>query len=258
MTGRNLRAAGDTRVQAIVVGPLAALAVMAGVLAAPASAHTDKTASSATISWTGSGFEGDVESSQPCIVKRKVSLFRRGDNGALARAKTDANGNWQIDDIERVNGDYHVKVAKRVLKRNRNHKHICKRAAPKANKDAKVRDCDEVTLFGGDASPNVDVDDDIRVDLEGETVFLDSDGFATSHPPISLGPISFGESIRIVATNGPFGGPIGLDPLHVECSSASGSGSEVLDPTGVPPGGDEDPGFVFYDETYDMPTINLR
>ena len=138
-----------------------------------------------------------------------------------------------------------------------NHKHICKRAAPKANKDAKVRDCDEVTLFGGDGSPNVDVDDDIRVDIEGETVFLDSDGSANSHPPIALGPIGLWQSPSGSSPNKrPVRRPHRARSPHVECSSASGSGSAVLDPTGVPSGGEEDPGFVFYDETYDMPTIN--
>ena len=52
--------------------------------------------------------------------------------------------------------------------------------------------------------------------------------------------------------------PSGSIPCTWSAQLRADRGPTVLDATGVPPGGDEDPGFVFYDETYDMPTINLR
>ena len=74
--------------------------------------------------------------------------------------------------------------------------------------------------------PNVDVDDDLTVDVEGETV--DTSTSTDSRPRIRrfrLGPISFGESIQIVAINGAVRrAPSRLDPLRVECTSASDGG----------------------------------
>ena len=140
------------------------------------------------------------------------------------------------------------------------HKHICKRATPKANKDAMVRDCDEVKLFDGTAVrlSNVDVDDDITVDVEGENRVPRLRRFANSHPPISTGT----DQLRRVHPDRRDQRPVrranrARSP-DVECTSASGRGPRSLIATGVPPAASEDPGFVFYDETYDMPSINLR
>jgi hypothetical protein len=124
-------------------------------------------------------------------------------------------------------------------------------------------DCDETTLFdasNGNGSQNIDVDDDIQVFVEGIEVFTDDNGYATSNPPIQLGPVSFGESIHIVARNsGFFGpGPVSIEPISVQCSRGGASGSVALDATGVPTGGpDADGGAIFYDETYPLPVITL-
>jgi hypothetical protein len=239
-------------------GRLAAIAVLCvGMFAsAEASAHTEKTKTAASVEFTGSAFEANVESSGSCIKNRKVSLFRRGENGSLGKVSTDTDGNAVFSGLARVNGDYYVKVSRKVLKKNDKHKHLCKPAKSRSNQDALVRDCDEVKLFdgsGGDGSTNVDVDDDLTVDVDGERRYTDLDDFANSYPPISIGPVSFGESIHIVAINGVFGGPFALDPLWVECTSTINGGSAVLDATGVPDGGSGDPGFVFYDESFPMP-----
>lgn len=228
--------------------------------ATQAAAHTAQTPSSATIEWTGTGFEGQVDSSKRCTKNREVSIFRRGQTDELATLTSDEDGNFVAPSLPRQNGDYHAKVAKRVLKKNDDHKHTCQPGKSSRSQDALVRDCDEVTVFdgsGGDGSQAVDVDDDITVDVEGDRRFTDLDDFAQALPAFSIGPVSFGESIHIVAINGEFGGPVGLDPLYVQCSRAdAGSGSAALDAAGVPPGGDQPVG-VFYDETYPMPTITL-
>ncbi|MDX6585895.1 MAG: hypothetical protein QOI31_368 [Solirubrobacterales bacterium] len=248
MTGRRL-----------IITTVALAALLAGT--STAGAHTEKTPSSVSVSWDGSAFDAGVDSSQPCIKKRKVSLFKRGENGALATGTTDANGNSSFSGLARENGDYYAKAAKRVLKKNDKHLHMCK--AAKSDTDAKVRDCDQTTLFdasNGNGSQNIDVDDDMQVFVEGIEAFIDGDGYATSNPPIQLGPVSFGDDIQIVARNsGFFGpGPVSIEPISVQCSTGGGSGSVALDATGVPPGGpDAGGGEVFYDETYQLPVIPL-
>jgi hypothetical protein len=237
-----------------------AAALLFGGLGSEALAHTDKTPASVSINRAGDDFGGVVSSSKSCEKQRKVSLFRRGDTGALDNTTTNGAGGWTIEGVSVETGNYYVTVAKRVLKSNKDHKHICKGTKSKPGNDVKVRDCDETTLFdgsGSDGSQNIDADDDLEVFVEGESVFKDDDGFAQALPPINLGPVGFGEEIRIVATNGPFGGPVGLDPISVQCSTPGGSGSAVLDGTGVASGSDQAANSVFYDETYVMPTITL-
>ena len=242
---------------ALAIGTIALLSAFSS---SQALAHTDKVPTKVTITWDGAQFDGEVESeSLSCVGDRKVRLFRRGDSSALASTKSDNEGSWSIG-ISRENGDYYAKVARRVLKKNDNHKHICKPDKSNQGRDALIRDCDEVKLYdgsGGDGSQDVDVDDDLAVFVDGRQVFLDDDDVAGPIPSMSLGPVSFGEDIRIVATNsGSFGfGPVSIDPLSVQCSSAGGSGSAVLDATGFT--GEDAPGAVFYDETYAMPEIAL-
>lgn len=237
-----------------------AAVLLGGFMSSEALAHTKKEATNVTIEWDGAEFGGLVDSDdQACVDKRKVRLFRRGEQSALASTKSDADGTWTIG-ITRQNGDYYAKVSKLVLKKNDNHTHICKAGKSRPSQDALVRDCDEVTLFdgsGGDGSTDVDVDDDIAVYVEGREVFVDNDDFAGPIPPMALGPVSFGEDIRIVATNSSsFGfGPVSIDPLSVQCSSSGGSGSAVLDGTGF--SGEDEAGVAFYDETYAMPTVTL-
>ena len=237
-----------------------AVMLLSGFMSSEALAHTQKDPTEVTIEWDGAEFDGEVNSEkQSCVDNRKVRLFRRGESGALASTRADEEGSWSIG-IARQNGDYYAKVSKLVLKKNDRHKHFCKPDKSNRSQDALVRDCDEVTLFdgsGSDGSTDVDVDDDIAIYVEGREVFVDNDDFAGPISPMALGPVSFGEDIRIVATNSSsFGfGPVSIDPLSVGCSSAAGSGSAVLDATGF--SGEDDEGVVFYDETYAMPVITL-
>jgi hypothetical protein len=108
-----------------------------------------------------------------------------------------------------------------------------------------------VTLSGGPApTEQISVDDDLRLRLNGDTFFEDASGFAQDLDPIGF-TAKFGDQLRVIATNGSFGGPEHIDPLYLTCD-ANGA-QQVLDDTGfdAPDGAI---GEVFYDETF---TIEL-
>ncbi|MDQ3102362.1 MAG: hypothetical protein M3Q53_00795 [Actinomycetota bacterium] len=83
---------------------------------------------------TGS-FGGNVNSEKPrCEKKRTVTLVQRTATGStnVGTDLTDANGVWQISPSATVApGAYFAKVAKRVIRKNTKHRHICKRAVSK-------------------------------------------------------------------------------------------------------------------------------
>lgn len=84
------------------------------------------------------GFEGKVSSDKPrCEKRRTVTLLQRTATGStdLGTVLTDANGAWQISPSAVAPGTYYAKVAKRVIRKNTKHRHICKRAV---SKDVKV------------------------------------------------------------------------------------------------------------------------
>jgi hypothetical protein len=109
----------------------------------------------------------------------------------------------------------------------------------------------EVTLSGGTAATEpVTVDDDLELRLNGDQIFKDDDGFAGDLDPIGF-TAEFGDRLRVIATNGPFGGPEHIDPLYLTCDGTDDQ--QVLDEIGF----DSPDGFsgeVFYDETF---TIEL-
>ena len=108
-----------------------------------------------------------------------------------------------------------------------------------------------VTLSGGSApTEKISVDDDLELQLNGATFFSDADGFAQDLDPIAFAT-EFGDELRVIATNGAFGGPEHIDPLYLTCDA--NDQQQVLDATGFDsPSGDV--GDVFYDETF---TIEL-
>jgi hypothetical protein len=62
-------------------------------------------------------------------------------------------------------------------------------------------DCEEWILSGGeDPAALIHVDDDLRVDLNGDTIFNDQDTFADQHPPIAFAA-AVGDELRVVATD---------------------------------------------------------
>lgn len=111
--------------------------------------------------------------------------------------------------------------------------------------------CSAAVLSGGtDPAETIGVDDDLDVYVNGALVFSDNDEYAQQLPPIPLGPLSAGDTIRVVASNSTyFGGPVQLTPgLYLHCS---GTGQvQVLDPAGVPSQAGYGYGEVFYDKTF--------
>jgi hypothetical protein len=109
----------------------------------------------------------------------------------------------------------------------------------------------DVTLSGGPSpTEQISVDDDLELQLNGDSFFVEDNGFANDLDPIGF-EAGFGDQLRVIATNGPFGGAEHIDPLYLTCDA--NDAQQVLDDTGfdVPDG----PAFeVFYDETF---TIEL-
>lgn len=104
-----------------------------------------------------------------------------------------------------------------------------------------------VTLSGGTApTEKISVDDDLELQLNGDSFFADGDGFAQDLDPIGF-TAEFGDELRVIATNGVFGGPEHIDPLYLTCDA--NDEQQVLDATGfdAPDGA---VGDVFYDETF--------
>jgi hypothetical protein len=104
-----------------------------------------------------------------------------------------------------------------------------------------------VTLSGGtDPTADITVDDDLELLLNGDSFFLDDNGFVNDHPPIGF-EAKFGDQLRVIATNGDFGGPEHIDPLYLTCDA--NDAQQVLDDTGFDAG--DSPAFqIFYDETF--------
>ena len=114
-------------------------------------------------------------------------------------------------------------------------------------------DCASAVLSGGPGgTENVDVDDDLQIFVNGTSVFVDDDEFASAHPPISVGPVSNGDQIRVVASDSEiFGGNRFLSPLYLHCPSTGAV--QTLDANGHPPDCCYAPvpgGVVFYDQTF--------
>jgi hypothetical protein len=104
-----------------------------------------------------------------------------------------------------------------------------------------------VTLSGGPApTEQISVDDDLELRLNRETFFEDADGFAQDLAPIGF-TAEFGDRLRVIATNGFFGGPEHIDPLYLTCDA--NDEQQVLDDTGfdAPDGSISE---VFYNETF--------
>ena len=108
-----------------------------------------------------------------------------------------------------------------------------------------------VTLSGGPVpAEQISVDDDLELRLNGDPFFVDANGFAQDHDPIGF-TAELGDRLRVIATNGAFGGPEHIDPLYLTCDA--NNEQQVLDDTGfdAPDGA---VGHVFYNEAF---TINL-
>jgi hypothetical protein len=107
--------------------------------------------------------------------------------------------------------------------------------------------CTEWILSGGeDPTALIHVDDDLRVDLNGDTIFDDQDNFADDHPPIAFAA-AVGDELHVVATDKQT--PCrSLSPLWLHCP-ASGLSRQLF--AGVNDGcaGNAVP-FDFVNETF--------
>lgn len=112
------------------------------------------------------------------------------------------------------------------------------------------------TLSGGlSASDPMHVDDDLEVQVNGETVFLDDDGTDTGSATSWKGtPVTFtaspGDTLRIIVTDG--GVSYGLSKLYLHMDGHTFKLTDgvpvAMSPAYVP--------YVFFDETYTIPAVS--
>ena len=116
-------------------------ALMSVVFAATAVAHNVKYDSTITAKYKKEGkdpvadpatFSGTVDSEKaPCRANRNVSLRLIGQDGMgyeVAADQTDSSGAWEIQQPSFTVGTYYAQVGKKVLRKNTNHSHVCKKA----------------------------------------------------------------------------------------------------------------------------------
>jgi hypothetical protein len=129
---------------------LALAAIMSVVLVGGAAGHKVKFDSTVTAKFKKAGhdpytqparFEGTVDSVKPrCVKNRTVNLRLLATDGSstvVASDVTDLNGAWLIQPASApAAGTYFAEAAKKVLKKNSKHRHVCRAAV---SKDLKVK-----------------------------------------------------------------------------------------------------------------------
>jgi len=77
-------------------------------------------------------FSGTVDSATArCKTDRKVNLRLRAADGSstvVATDQTDSAGAWEIKQASFPAGTYFAQAGRKVLRKNSNHRHICKKA----------------------------------------------------------------------------------------------------------------------------------
>ncbi len=115
-----------------------------------------------------------------------------------------------------------------------------------------VERCAGAVLAGaGGPDSSFLVDDDLEVLVNGVSFFVDNDELANFIPPIALGPLANGDTVRVVASNSTLpqwctvGGEF-LDRITLYCPSTGAS--QVINPAAISQaaGGC---GHVFFDQT---------
>ena len=120
---------------------MATAALMSVVFVPAAVGHNVKYDSTITAKYKKEGkdpvadpatFSGVVDSVKaPCKADRTVSLRLRGQDGTgteVAADQTDSAGAWEIQQASFAVGTYYAQVTKKVLRKNSDHRHICKKA----------------------------------------------------------------------------------------------------------------------------------
>lgn len=133
----------------LTMGLTAALAVAAVGFAGIASAHTVKFDSAISAKYEKptktkpAAFAGEVSSPKArCMKNRDVNVRMRltdGTTPVVAKGSTDAAGEWRIEFADLAKGTYFAQVKKKALRKNSDHKHVCKRAFSKDVKVQKVK-----------------------------------------------------------------------------------------------------------------------
>jgi hypothetical protein len=120
-------------VLAVLVG-----AALCGIVAGTALAHKKLIPSTVALSYQGTDYgdtmSGTVASgNRGCVAGRAMTLLRStgGDSTAYAEATSSASGGFKFDPKGQVfqQGTYYARAARKVLKKNKRHRHICKAAA---------------------------------------------------------------------------------------------------------------------------------
>jgi hypothetical protein len=129
---------------------VATAALLTVVLVAGAGGHTARYDSTVTAKFKKAGndpytqpatFSGTVNSVKPrCEKNRTVNLRLRaadGSSAVVATDLTDASGAWAIQaTTSPAAGTYFAEAAKKVLRKNSKHRHVCRKAA---SRDVKLK-----------------------------------------------------------------------------------------------------------------------
>ena len=122
---------------------LATVALMSVVFVAGAAGHRVKFESTVTAKFDKqtNAFDGAVASPKPgCVTGRTVNLRMRATDGSttvVGTAVTDSTGAWVIQPTSApAAGTYFAEAAKKVLRKNTKHRHVC---APAVSKDVKIK-----------------------------------------------------------------------------------------------------------------------
>jgi hypothetical protein len=122
----------------VAVYAAVAMLVVGAVGAGVVTAHKKKIKSTVTISWNdnivgpydeGDRFEGDVGSKKKkCRQDRKVTVKRVG-GATVGSDRTNDQGHYRVQlSGDAASGDYFAKAKKKLIKKNKKHKHVCKKA----------------------------------------------------------------------------------------------------------------------------------
>jgi len=121
-----------------IAGVALMAAVMALSLVAVAAAHTVKHDSTITFQVKKNGqdadtFEGKVISKRNrCAAERQVAIYRRVEGGpdvVVSDDITDANGDYSSEAAENAPaGTYYAVAIRKVLRKDAEHTHVCKKA----------------------------------------------------------------------------------------------------------------------------------
>ena len=116
---------------------LATVALMSVVFVTGASGHVVRYDGTVTAKFDkkANTFDGTVDSAKArCETNRKVNLRLRATDGSstvVGTDLTDSLGAWVIQPTSAPAGTYFAQAAKKVLRKNNKHRHVCKRVVSK-------------------------------------------------------------------------------------------------------------------------------